>query len=78
MQRAANEVAEECGDMLRKSGEKAITMKWPEFYELNTMKRFTNERHAELRQAFMAEGLIVGFGNHAIVITHDSNHSKVG
>lgn len=63
--------------MLRKSGEKAITMRWPEFYELNNMERFTDKRHNDLRQAFMGVGLIIGFGNHAVIISHDSNHSKV-
>jgi hypothetical protein len=70
-----NDVAAELADILRSSGNKMVTMAWPEFYDINNMKRFANGRHELLRQACMAQGIIIGLGNHAIMFTHDSNHS---
>lgn len=68
-------VAAELADRLRATGEKVMTMTWPEFYKANSMQRFANERHEKLRQAFMAQGLIIGIGNNAIIVSQDANHS---
>jgi hypothetical protein len=68
-------VASELADRLRATGEKVMTMTWPEFYKANDMQRFANERHENLRQAFKGQGLIIGIGNNAIIISSDANHT---
>ncbi|MNL80832.1 hypothetical protein D3C87_2077800 [compost metagenome] len=75
MPKTEKEVAAELADILRSTGEKMVTMTWPEFYKLNDMKRFHDGRHENLRQSCKGQGLIIGIGNNAIVVTQDANHS---
>ena len=75
MPKSEKEVAAELGDILRSTGEKMVTMTWPQFYKLNDLKRFHDGRHDNLREACKAQGLIIGIGFNAIVVTQDANHS---
>jgi hypothetical protein len=77
MAKAINDVVEEFQDNLRRMEQTHYTITWPEFYELNQILRFKNDRKEQLIDRAVSKGLIIGFGDSAIIICRDRNFCPI-
>ena len=80
MPRSTEEIVEELNDRLgdntRLHGHPTLTVTWHEFYDFCDAARFKKARLTEIQDnALSRYGLIVGYGNSAVLIGHDRNFS---
>lgn len=77
MPKKIDDVVDELNDKIRLATGPVVTMTWPEFYTLCDVVRFKTERTEEIRvKARDKYGLVVGYGNQAIIIAHDRNFAS--
>jgi hypothetical protein len=74
MPKKIDDVVDELNDMIRLAGGPVVTMTWADFYGLCDVVRFKKERGDEIvAKAKDKYGLIVGYGNQAVLVAHDRN-----
>jgi len=57
-----------------RDSEPALTILWPEFYELCQMERFKEPRPTQIRERAQDKyGLIVAYGEKIVLVAHDRN-----
>ena len=71
---SASEVAQILRDRLRINGGDVITMPWSEFYGINKIERFREERGDEIWRILQQEhGMIFCQGQRVIAVMFDTN-----
>ena len=67
-------LAEELKALLQSGGKPFLTMKWSDLYERAGWQRFTDARWESTREACLAVGLIVGYGNNIVSLCPDAEY----
>ena len=77
MAKPINEVIDEILDAMRREQLSFITMSWPVFYALNDISRFKADRKEQLTDRGILKGIILGYGDNAVVASRDTNFVPV-
>ena len=77
MPKPAAEVAADFRAKMDACAESYFTVSWPDFYDACDRYRWTDRAHEDTRSAFMDEGLILGYGNAAVIIAEDANFASL-
>lgn len=75
MANAIHDVIDEIIDAMRRTEQPYITMSWKKFYELNGISRFKQDRRELLWDRATTKGIILGFGDNAVVACRDRDFS---
>jgi hypothetical protein len=73
MAKPVADVIDELIEALRRLEVSTITLSWPEFYKLNQIERFKSDRREQLIDRGTLKGIILGFGDNAVVACRDRN-----
>jgi len=73
MAKPVNDVIDELLETLRRLEVSHFTMSWPDFYRLNDIARFKGDRRESLIDRGLLKGIILGFGDNAVVACRDRN-----
>ena len=71
------DVVDDVLDAIRKNEQTTITMSWKDFYKLNDISRFKEDRKEQLIQRGLQKGIIWGFGDDAVIVCRDRNFAPV-
>ena len=77
MAKPVYEVIDELLDSLRRLEVSVVTMSWSEFYRLNEIERFKADRREQLIDRGSLKGVILGFGDNAVVACRDRNFAPI-
>ncbi|MBA4767027.1 MAG: hypothetical protein H2049_05235 [Porphyrobacter sp.] len=73
MPKPVADVIDEILDAMRKHEQTTITLSWEGFYALNEIARFKEDRKELLLARGLSKGIILGFGDNAVVACRDRN-----
>lgn len=73
----ADIVAQELQSILEKFGKNYITLSWDDMYLITNRKHWTDKAHDETRDELQELGLIIGYGDCAIIVAKDENFAPM-
>lgn len=77
MAKPVAEVVDDLIDGLRRLEVSVLTLSWSEFYNLNQIERFKADRREQLVSRGILRGIILGFGDNAVVVCRDRNFAPI-